>query len=90
MSLLVAGALGYFFIGRALWGSNVNIPAEEKAIFIPSNSSFEDVVRILNDSSLLVGESSFRTVAGLMRYNKDKVPAGKYTIKKVCPIGSDH
>lgn len=82
VSLLVAGALGYFFIGRALWGSNVNIPAEEKAIFIPSNSSFEDVVRILNDSSLLVSESSFRTVAGLMRYNKDKVPAGKYTIKK--------
>lgn len=40
------------------------------------------MLKILNDSSILVKESSFRTVAQIMRYNKDKVPAGRYVIKQ--------
>lgn len=73
--------IGYIFIGRALWNVNVNIPEGKKEIFIHSNSSFEDVVNLLSDSSILINETSFRTVSKLMKYNKDKVPAGKYIIK---------
>lgn len=85
ISLFISGILAvvaYLFIGRALWNVNTKISEDSKSIFIPSNSSFEDVVRILNDSSILVKESSFRTVAQIMRYNKDKVPAGRYVIKQ--------
>ena len=85
ISLFISGILAvvaYLFIGRALWNVNTKISEDSKSIFIPSNSSFEDVIKILNDSSILVKESSFRTVAQIMRYNKDKVPAGRYVIKQ--------
>ena len=73
--------VGYLLVGRALWNVNVNIREEEKEILIPTKSSFEDVVKILTDSSILLNEKSFRTVAKLMKYDKDIVPAGKYIIK---------
>ncbi len=77
----IIGFLGYMIIGRVLWNSNVAISGEKIEIFIPSNSSFEDVVKLLSDSSILISESSFRTVAKIMKYDKLIVPAGKYIIK---------
>ena len=77
----IIGFLSYMIIGRVLWNSNVAISGEKIEIFIPSNSSFEDVVKLLSDSSILISESSFRTVAKIMKYDKLIVPAGKYIIK---------
>ncbi|MFZ1750373.1 MAG: endolytic transglycosylase MltG [Saprospiraceae bacterium] len=73
---------GYLKIDALVWKSNVNVPAEGKAIFIPTNASFEDVVQLLKDSTILKDEGSFRMLAGLMSYNKESVPAGKYIIKE--------
>lgn len=78
--VLILGFLGYYFIGRAIWSNNINISGESKEIFISSGASFEDVVNILKDSSIIKSEATFRTAASLMRYNKEKVPAGRYEI----------
>ena len=78
--VLILGFLGYYFIGRAIWSNNINISGESKEIFISGGASFEDVVNILKDSSIIKSEATFRTAASLMRYNKEKVPAGRYEI----------
>ncbi len=80
--VLIFAVLAYMFIGRAMWSNNINITGESKEIFVPGSASFEDVVKILNDSSILNNEATFRTAASLMRYNKEKVPAGRYEIVK--------
>jgi len=71
--------IGYVYI-RPFISNNVKLDAEQKDVFIPSNSSFEQVVFILNNENIIIDEIGFRRIAGLLRYNKDKVPAGKYTI----------
>lgn len=81
-TVFILGILAYMFIGRTIWSNNINIPSDSKEIFIPTGASFDDVVNILKDSSILISEASFRTASGLMRYNKDKVPAGRYKIEK--------
>lgn len=82
LSILVLCILGgYFLINYLFWGSNVLINEDQKTIYIPSNASFDDVVSILKDSSILDNEASFTQAASLMRYNKSIVPGGKYIIK---------
>ncbi|MBK9737820.1 MAG: endolytic transglycosylase MltG [Saprospiraceae bacterium] len=78
--LLCAGI--YFYLGRALWSPNVKLQNENNYILVPTNASFEDVVGLLNDQNCLIDESSFRRIATLMRYNKNKVPAGRYKIEQ--------
>lgn len=79
--LLIISVIFYLLIGRSLWSSNVKTEGDSTIILIPTNSSFEDVCKILQDSSVLIDLSSFRTASMLMRYTKDKVPAGRYEIK---------
>lgn len=78
--ILALGVVGYLLIGRTLWGSNVKFSEDSKAIFIPTNATFEDLMQIMTDSSILKSNTSFLTVAKLMKYEKPK--AGRYLIKK--------
>ncbi len=79
---ILLGLIAYMFILRALWVPNVDISEDSISIQIPSQSSFEDVVKILNEKHILKNESSFRRIAVLMRYDNDEVPAGNYKIRK--------
>ena len=72
----------YFYLGRALWNPNIKLEKESEYILIPTNASFEDVVKLLNDHGCLIDESYFRRIATLMRYNKDKVRPGRYKIEQ--------
>lgn len=79
--ILLTLAIGcYLIIGKTLWGSNVAFQEDSKAIFIPSNSSFDNLLQMMKDSSILKSEASFLTVAKLMKFSKPK--AGRYVIKK--------
>lgn len=78
--ILALGVVGYLLIGRTLWGSNVKFSEDSKAIFIPIDASFDDLMQIMTDSSILKSNASFLTVAKLMKYKKPK--AGRYLIKK--------
>ncbi|MFZ1455770.1 MAG: endolytic transglycosylase MltG [Saprospiraceae bacterium] len=78
--ILALGVVGYLLIGRTLWGSNVKFSEDSKAIFIPTDASFDDLMQIMTDSSILKSNASFLTVAKLMKYKKPK--AGRYLIKK--------
>ena len=79
---LIVGVGAYFYIAKAIWSPNVQMNDDTSYILIPSNTSFDGVVDILNEQKLLQDESSFRRVAAIMRYNKDEVPAGRYQIQK--------
>ncbi len=81
LSLVLVFVLGYYFIGRPLFNPNVKVLSEDKVVLIPSNSSFDDVLQILQSNDILRDANSFKMVASLMKYNKDKVPAGRYLIK---------
>lgn len=80
--LIMAALAGYWFIGRAVWTNNVKIAEDSRVIYIRTGSSFTDVEAMLRDSGIIADEAAFRRVAGMMKYNKDNVPPGKYRIKR--------
>lgn len=55
--------------------------SEEKAIFIKSNSSVEDVIAAMNEASVLSDEVSFKELAKLKNYEGKNIVPGKYTLK---------
>lgn len=61
-----------------------NIKLNEKTeqfIYIPTNSNFSDVVRILSDEGMLIDKNSFEWVAERKKY-KFNVKAGRYFINR--------
>jgi UPF0755 protein len=82
LGLALLGVFLHFYIGKALFESNVNVGKEGEYVEIPTGSSFEDVTRILQEKNILKSATTFSQVATLMKYNKDKVPAGRYRIKE--------
>jgi UPF0755 protein len=72
--------VGYSFYTKVFFPNISLIQQKEKYIYIPTGSSFTDVLRILNDQNLLENQASFEWVAEQMKY-KNKVKAGRYRIK---------
>jgi UPF0755 protein len=64
------------------FGSNTNFSDDTKEIKIPSGVGYSEVKEIISSANLLKDEKSFDFVARLMSYDKNKVPAGRYLIKK--------
>jgi len=81
-SLFVVAALVVGLLFRHwIWGPNVREGLESYEFFVPTGSSSEDVYRSLKHDKWLENYRSFSLVAGVMHYNKDKVPPGKYLLK---------
>lgn len=78
---LAALTLGYLVV-YPIFTPNISSEREEFIVFIPTQSSFDDVLNILNENNVLKNQSSFRFVAQIMKYNKDNVPGGKYILKQ--------
>ncbi|MEZ4910298.1 MAG: endolytic transglycosylase MltG [Saprospiraceae bacterium] len=72
----IFASVGYYF----LYAPNTSL-SENKSIFIPTGSSFQDVEKLLVSENIIKTASTFRTVAGIMRYKQDNVPSGKYNFK---------
>lgn len=75
--LLAVGAAG-FFAWSFFYKPNVPEVLPNPYIKIPTGSTLDEVVRILRDSSLILNESSFRTMAQRMNY---KGRAGRFQLE---------
>ena len=68
------------YIGYILFMPNISPKTDKKAyLFIPENSNFEDVTKLLENTADVSNLSAFRQVSALLRYNK--VRSGRYEIK---------
>ena len=77
---LVAGATAAYIGYRWLYYPNVLLGDERsKIIFIPTGSTYDDVLRILSENKILKNERSFTRLAELKKY-KDKVKPGRYRV----------
>jgi UPF0755 protein len=78
--VIVGGGVGGYWAYRNLYQSNVNLGDKKSTvIYIPTGSSFEDVVRILGENNILKSRSSFEWMAEKKKY-KNAVKPGKYRI----------
>ena len=83
IGLFVVGGIGGFIAYdkyKAILGPNVPDNLENNIVIIPTNSSFQEVVKILNDNQQVIDTASFREVAELMKYKKSIMRAGRYKI----------
>lgn len=55
--------------------------SEERAIFIKSSSTIEDVITAMHTSDILSDEESFKKLAELKNYEGKNIVPGKYTVK---------
>lgn len=54
---------------------------DQTSIFIPSGSSYNDVLTILSENKILSSTQTFTWLASLMNYNDRTIRPGKYNIK---------
>lgn len=80
--VMAAGGITAWSFYRKVFAPNVRIRnAEAQFIYIPTGSSFMDVMRLLEKDGLLENSASFDFVAGQMKY-KMRVKPGKYRIRR--------
>lgn len=82
--LLVVGLIGAYFgydYYKKYFTPNVPNQLSNAYVHIPSNSTFDDVVALLNKQNVLLNESSFRSAAQQMNYAKDEMRSGRFKIK---------
>lgn len=72
--------VGYSFYTKVFFPNITLDKQKEKFIYIPTGSTFADVLEILRDENLLDNQASFDWVAEQMKY-KNRVKAGRYRIK---------
>jgi UPF0755 protein len=78
--VLITGAVGGYWAYMNLYKSNVNMGEKKSTIiYIPTGSSFDDVLRILTENNLLKNRASFEWLAEKKKY-KNAVKPGKYRI----------
>ncbi len=76
---IIGGAFGYYKYVRIM-SPNVPERLENNIVIIPTNSSFNDVVEILNKNNQIIDTVSFREVSEMMNYKKSIMRAGRYII----------
>ncbi len=62
-----------------LFRNNINSPFDEEYLYIPTGSSFEDVVAIVKEHQVLRNTESFQWVAEKMKYTN--IRPGRYQLK---------
>ncbi len=77
--LLLAGGAGAYYVYQMVYGSNVK--GEDQYLYIPTGSTFEDVLARIREKNFLADINSFEKVARKKNYSK-KIHPGRYKIKK--------
>ncbi len=80
IGLLVAGWFGWDTY-QSYFGKNVPDNLASPYVHIPSFSTFEDVVDILEKENFIINKKTFESVAGRMNYIKNPMRAGRFKIK---------
>ncbi len=76
----LVGATPYAYkLYKWVYSSNVSITDDDTFLYIPSNSSYEDIIDILDARSIIKDRTSFEWVAEKMNY-KSHVHSGRYSI----------
>lgn len=70
-----------FYFYQVIYSPNFLIEKEDRYLFIPSESSFENVQEIIYDEGFVNEPVAFGLLAKFMKYNNSVKP-GKYLIKK--------
>ncbi|NVO03532.1 MAG: endolytic transglycosylase MltG [Bacteroidetes bacterium] len=79
--ILIGGAIFGYKYYSIIYQSNVNLGNKETTfVYIPTNSKFDDVVRILYENKVIINKNSFEWVAERKKY-KDHIKPGKYLVK---------
>jgi UPF0755 protein len=78
--LAVVVTIGSFFVYKNIFAPNVAVRTGPMYIYIPTNSTFADVVDILKKQDFLKNEKSFEWTAMEMKYVNNVKP-GKYELK---------
>jgi len=79
---LVIGGIGAYWAYGVIFSPNTAFEEDTIDIQIEKNSSFEDVLRMLEERNVLKDEASFARVAGWMNYQRKVVPSGNFELKK--------
>lgn len=79
--ILIGGGAALFVYQKYIVGANVPEDLEVEYINIPTNSSFDEVVALLEEKSIIKDETSFRWFAEYMKYKKDPMRAGRFKIQ---------
>jgi UPF0755 protein len=78
--VLIVGGIGGYLVYKFIYKPNVDLADKKsKIIFIPTGSSFEDLVQILKENEVLKDSESFTWLAKEKKYT-DAVKPGKYRI----------
>ncbi len=78
--ILVVGGVGGYYAYKTIYQSNVNLgDKKSEIIYIPTGSTFEDVIRILGDNNILKNRSTFELLAKKKKYI-DNIKPGKYRV----------
>ncbi len=78
--LVIVGGIGGYYAYKTIYQPNINsIDKKSQIIYIPTGSSFTDVMDILNEHSILKNQSTFEFLAEKKKY-KNAVKPGKYRI----------
>ncbi len=78
--VLVAGTGGFLLYKEFLKPNVQLVKPKQPYLYIPTGSTFEDVVKILTQQNLLLNEKTFRWTAERMKYTTGIKP-GKYLLK---------
>ena len=77
---LIVGGVGAYFAYKTIYQSNVNLgDKKSQIIYIPTGSTFDDVVRVLSENSILENRTTFEFLSEKKKY-KNAVKPGKYRI----------
>lgn len=79
--LVVVGIMGYLIYEKIYTPNFLLGKKSSEFLYIPTGSTFEDVVAIMDKNQFLNDEKTFRWTAHQMKYEKNVKP-GKYLIKK--------
>ncbi|MGQ9846941.1 MAG: endolytic transglycosylase MltG [Bacteroidales bacterium] len=78
--VITLASIAYSYYNK-IYKQNVRIDLKDEYIYIPTGSTFDDVIQILTKEQILNDISSFEWLAEVKKYNQNVKP-GKYRIKK--------
>ncbi len=78
--MLITGLIGGYYAYKVIYQSNVNLgERKSQIIYIPTGSSFDDVIAILGTNNILKNRATFEFLSEKKKY-KNNIKPGKYRI----------
>ncbi len=76
----LGGSLAYLFYDK-IFNPNVVENLDDPLIYIPTGSTYEDVINILIEKECLIDQKSFHWVAKKMKYDQSEIKSGRFKLQ---------